>query len=199
MVITVPVLDNALKSVEDINSKHTQVVYMSPKGDMLNQSMADNMSSSYNHIVIICGHYEGIDERIFSLYQIKEISIGDYVLTGGELAALALIDSVTRLIPTVIDKDSKHNETFLDNLLEEPQYTKPEEYNGLKVPEVLLSGNHKKIEEFRYEQRLHLTYKRRPDLYTLHINQLDNEQKQIIENKINQIVNKKEGKQNGSY
>lgn len=199
MVITVPVLDSALQSIEDINSERTLIVYMSPKGDVLKQSMADKLSGLYTHIVIICGHYEGIDERIFSLYKIQEISIGDYVLTGGELAALALIDSVTRLIPMVIDKDSKHNETFLDDLLEEPQYTKPEEYNGLKVPEVLLSGNHKKIEEFRYLERLYLTYKRRPDLYTLHLNQLDNEQKQITENKINQIVNEKEGKQNGSY
>lgn len=194
MVISVPVLDQALKSIEDIRSEDTCIVYMSPKGDMLKQSLAESLSNSYKHIVIICGHYEGIDERIFSLYNIREISIGDYILTGGELAALALIDSVARLCPTVIDYESKTNETFFENLLEEPQYTKPVEYRGLKVPEVLLSGNHKKIEEFRYRQRLYLTYNRRPDLYSLHINQLDNEKRQIIQKEINEIVTKKEGK-----
>lgn len=195
MVISVPVLDQALSSIENIYSEDTLIVYMSPKGEVLNQSLSETLSEKYNHIVIICGHYEGIDERIFSLYKIHEISIGDYILTGGELPALALIDSVSRLITGVINNESKVNETFLNNLLEEAQYTKPIEYKGLCVPDILLTGNHQKIEEYRYHERLYLTYKRRKDLYVKYINQLKNTEK----GKIEEIIAKREGKQNGSY
>ena len=142
----------------------------------------------YKHIVLIAGHYEGIDERTFSLYNIHELSIGDYVLTGGELPALVVLDSITRLIPGVIKVGSKNNESFECLLLEEPQYTKPEEYKGLKVPEVLLSGNHGKIDEYRYEEKLYQTLKKRPDLFKRYINE-----NKLDINKINEIITKKEG------
>ena len=185
MVITVPVLDQALSSLEDIDDAH--IIYLSPKGKVLKQEMSNDMLQ-YEHIVLIAGHYEGIDERIFSLYNIHELSIGDYVLTGGELPALVALDSITRLIPGVIKDGSKQNESFGNLLLEEPQYTKPEEYKGLKVPEILLSGNHGKIDEYRYEEKLYQTLNKRPDLFKRYINE-----NKLDINKINEIITKKEG------
>lgn len=185
MVITVPVLDEALSSVEGIEKAH--IIYLSPKGKVLNQNVCKNYTN-YEHIVLIAGHYEGIDERIFSLYNIQELSIGDYVLTGGELPALVVLDSITRIIPGVIKEGSSQNESFEKNLLEEPQYTKPEEYKGLKVPEILLSGNHGKIDEYRYEEKLYQTLKKRPDLFKRYINE-----NKLDINKINEIITKKEG------
>ena len=189
MVITVPVLDKAIGSIKDIDKAH--IVYLSPKGKVLKQEKSKEYLS-YNHIVLLCGHYEGIDERIFSLYNIEEISIGDYILTGGELPALVLLDNITRLIPGVIKEGSSINESLEKNLLEEAQYTKPEEYKGLKVPEVLLSGNHGLIDEYRYEDRIMKTLEKREDLFKRYIN----ENKSQI-NRINEIITKKEGKQNG--
>lgn len=185
MVITVPVLDEALGSIDGIEKAH--VIYLSPKGKVLNQEMSQSYLD-YEHIVLIAGHYEGIDERIFSLYNIYEVSIGDYVLTGGELPALTLLDSITRLIPGVIKEGSKSNESLDNFLLEEPQYTKPEEYKGLKVPEILLSGNHGKIAEYRYEEKLYQTLNKRPDLFKRYINE-----NKLDINKINEIITKKEG------
>lgn len=144
MVITVPVLDKALNSVvtNEVNKSYeNKIIYMSPKGKVLNQSLAKEFAKVENNInyIVLCGHYEGIDERIFSLYDILEISIGDYVLTGGEVPAMAFIDTVTRLINGVLKDDATIYESHIDNMLEQPQYTKPFEYKGIKVPEVLLS------------------------------------------------------------
>lgn len=144
MVITVPVLDKALNSVvtNEVNKSYeNKIIYMSPKGKVLNQSLAKEFAKVENNInyIVLCGHYEGIDERIFDLYDILEISIGDYVLTGGEVPAMAFIDTVTRLINGVLKDDATIYESHIDNMLEQPQYTKPFEYKGLKVPEILLS------------------------------------------------------------
>lgn len=190
MVITVPVLDEALSSL-NIES-NTKILYLSPKGKTLNQSIAKEYSTNTSHIVLICGHYEGVDERIFELYNIKQVSIGDYILTGGELAALVLIDSITRLVPGVLSIGSAENETFENYLLEEEQYTKPLEYKGLKVPDVLVSGNHKAVDEYRLEQRIYSTYKLRPDLLQKYI-----ESNNLNENYIKDIITKKEGNKNG--
>lgn len=144
MVITVPVLDKALNSVvtNEVNKSYeNKIIYMSPKGKVLNQSLAKEFAKVENNInyIVLCGHYEGIDERIFDLYDILEISIGDYVLTGGEVPAMAFIDTVTRLVDGVLKDDATIYESHIDNMLEQPQYTKPFEYKGLKVPEILLS------------------------------------------------------------
>ena len=188
MVITVPVLDEALASIKNIQDPNTHIIYLSPKGRVLSQKLSEKMSKEYEHVVLLTGHYEGIDERIFSLYNIEEISIGDYVLTGGELPALVLLDTITCLIPGVIKEDSSKNESHSNSLLEEPQYTKPEEYKGLKVPEILLSGNHSKIDEYRYEERLYTTLIKRPDLFKRYINE-----NKLDINKVNEIITKKEG------
>ena len=185
MIITAPVLDNALQSITGIETAH--IIYLSPKGKVLNQDVSKSYLN-HEHIVLIAGHYEGIDERIFSLYNIHELSIGDYVLTGGELPALVVIDNITRLIPGVIKEGSSKNESFEQNLLEEAQYTKPEEYKGLRVPSVLLSGNHGKIDEYRYEEKLYQTLTKRPDLFKRYINE-----NKLSLNKINEIITKKEG------
>lgn len=144
MIITVPVLDKALNSVvtNEVNKSYeNKIIYMSPKGKVLNQSLAKEFAKVENNInyIVLCGHYEGIDERIFDLYDILEISIGDYVLTGGEVPAMAFIDTVTRLVDGVLKDDATIYESHIDNMLEQPQYTKPFEYKGLKVPEILLS------------------------------------------------------------
>jgi tRNA (guanine37-N1)-methyltransferase len=137
---------------------------MSPQGKAFNQSLARELSTEKN-LVFICGHYEGIDERVKTLIT-DEISIGDYILTGGEIPALAIIDAVTRLVPGVLgSSQSLEEESFSDGLLEYPQYTRPEVYRGLKVPDVLLSGNHKEIELFRRREALIRTREKRPDLF----------------------------------
>ena len=160
MVMACQPLYDAIKSVVTADSK---VIYLSPRGKVYNQDMCRDLSSC-KHLVLICGHYEGIDERIISLFNIEEISIGDYVLTGGEIPAMVLVDSVSRYIDGVISKESTEEESFSNGLLEYPQYTKPQNFMGLEVPEVLVSGNHKKIDEWRKEQSLKITKERRPDL-----------------------------------
>ena len=140
------------------------VVYMTPDGERLNQSIA-NHYSTFENIIILCGHYKGVDQRIRDHYITHELSIGDFVLTGGELAAALFCDSIIRLIPGVIsDETSALTDSFQDNLLAPPVYTRPAEYNNWKVPEILLSGNFPKIEEWRYEQAIIRTKIRRPDL-----------------------------------
>ena len=149
-----------LKSERD----YTEIIYMTPDGEILDQSICNELSLLGN-IMILCGHYKGVDERIREHYITKEISIGSYVLSGGELAAAVLVDSVVRLIPGVLnDETSALTDSFQDNLLSPPAYTRPEEFNGWKVPSVLLSGDFKKIEKWREEQALKRTQKRRPDL-----------------------------------
>jgi len=138
---------------------------MTPQGEPYTDSIANELAS-YDQIIILCGHYEGFDERIREIIKPREISIGDFVLTGGELPALCLIDSVSRKIDGTLGKiESAEDDSFSDGLLEYPQYTKPRNFRGLEVPEVLLNGNHKLIEEFRQEQKILRTKKKRPDLY----------------------------------
>lgn len=147
-----------------IEGERRRIILMSPQGKAFNQSLARELSTEKN-LVFICGHYEGIDERVKTLIT-DEISIGDYILTGGEIPALAIIDAVTRLVPGVLgSSQSLEEESFSDGLLEYPQYTRPEVYRGLKVPDVLLSGNHKEIELFRRRESLIRTREKRPDLF----------------------------------
>ena len=148
--------------VNDLKDDDSTVILLTPDGIPYKQEVANNLVK-LKHLIIICGHYEGFDDRIRSICDM-EISIGDYVLTGGEIPAMVLIDSVTRLIDGVINKESYLNDSFYQGLLDYPQYTKPREYNGLKVPEVLLSGNHKEIEKYRIKTALEKTRKRRCDL-----------------------------------
>ena len=148
--------------VEHLKTPDSKVIILTPAGLKYEQKMAYDLSHE-KHLIIICGHYEGFDERIMSLADL-EISIGDYVLTGGELAAQVVTDSIVRLIPGVIQEESHIYDSFNNNLLDYPVYTKPAEYKGMKVPDVLLSGDHKKIDEWRYNESLKRTKIRRPDL-----------------------------------
>ena len=148
--------------VNDLKDDECTVILLTTDGTPYKQELANNLVK-LKHLIIICGHYEGFDDRIRSICDM-EISIGDYVLTGGEIPAMVLIDSVTRLIDGVINKESYQNDSFYNGLLDYPQYTKPREYNGLKVPDVLLSGNHKEIEKYRIETALEKTRTRRCDL-----------------------------------
>lgn len=149
-------------AIEDIRTPNSKVIMLTPDGNTYNQSLAYDFSKE-KHLILLCGHYEGFDERIRSIVDM-EISIGDYVLTGGEIPAMILTDSITRLIDGVITKDSHLNDSFNDNLLDYETYTKPADFRGMKVPDVLLSGDHKKIDEFRRNSRYNRTKARRPDL-----------------------------------
>ena len=150
---------------EEQKKRKLRVLYMSPQGRTFNQQMAEELSRE-DDVIILCGHYEGIDERAIELIKPEEVSIGDFVLTGGELAASIIMDAVTRLRPGALGSDeSAVYESFYDGLLEYPQYTRPEEFMGLTVPPVLLSGHHKNIETWRHEQALERTKEKRPDLY----------------------------------
>ena len=160
MVIRPDVVYDAYKSIQDTNAK---VIYMSPKGTVLNQEKVKHLSKE-KHLIIICGHYEGIDQRVLDEIVDEEISIGDYVLTGGELPAMVLIDSVSRYVQGVLNEESTSEESFSNNLLEYPQYTRPEEFRGRKVPEVLISGHHENIKKWREEKSIEITKKNRPDL-----------------------------------
>ena len=149
--------------VKSIRTEDAKVILMTPDGIPYKQKMAYDLSNE-KHLIIICGHYEGFDERIRSICDL-EVSIGDYVLTGGEVPAMVLVDSITRLLPGVIREDSHLEDSFNENyLLDYPTYTKPRVYEGMKVPEILLSGDHKKINEYRYNESLKRTEERRPDL-----------------------------------
>lgn len=160
MVIKPDVVYDAYKSVEDKNAK---VIYLSPQGNVLNQKKVESLSKE-EHLILLCGHYEGIDQRVIDEIVDEEISIGDYVLTGGEIPAMVLIDSVSRYVEGVLTKESIKEESFSNNLLEYPQYTRPEVFFNKKVPEVLLSGHHENIRKWREEQSLKNTYQKRPDL-----------------------------------
>ena len=160
MVMMPDVVYDAYKSIKDENAK---VIYMSPQGKKLTQKKVEELAKN-KHLIILCGHYEGIDQRVIDKIVDEEISIGDYVLTGGELPAMVLIDSVSRYSDGVITKESTNEESFTNGLLEYPQYTRPEVFEGEKVPEVLLSGHHANIEKWRKEKSLEITAKKRPDL-----------------------------------
>jgi len=154
------------KAVEALQKKFGKgdVCLLTPQGERFNQKMAKEFSRK-KHLYFICGHYEGVDERVAEYLSPREISIGDYILSGGEIPTMVLVDAVVRLVPGVLgDKDSVVMESFSDDLLEYPHYTRPDEIKGLKVPEILLSGNHKAIKRFRDEMRIKRTQKRRPDL-----------------------------------
>ncbi|AGR40982.1 tRNA (guanosine(37)-N1)-methyltransferase TrmD [Spiroplasma taiwanense] len=160
MVLMVEPIVNAIESCKTIDSL---IILTTPQGKTWNQKFARSFSTEYKHLIIICGHYEGFDERILKYIDL-EISIGDYILTGGELASLCLIDSITRVVDGVISNESHLNESFENNLLDYPVYTKPLNFRNQKVPEVLTSGHHAKIEKFRQEGRIKNTYIKRPDL-----------------------------------
>lgn len=158
-----PVYDAYMSIVERVGHK-IPCVYLTPQGKTFNQEMAKEYSES-DEVVLLCGHYEGIDERVLEEIVTDYVSIGDYVLTGGELPAMIMVDAISRLVPGVLhNDDSTSQESFSNNLLEYPQYTRPEEWNGKKVPEILLSGNHAKVDEWRHEQSVLRTRANRPDL-----------------------------------
>ena len=160
MVMMPDVVYRAYKSLENNDAK---VIYMSPQGKTLNQKRVVELSKE-KHLIILCGHYEGIDQRVLDKIVDEEISIGDYVLTGGELPAMVLIDCVSRYVEGVLSKDSIKEESFSNGQLEYPHYTRPEVFEGMKVPEVLLSGHHENIEKWRKEKSLEMTKKKRPDI-----------------------------------
>jgi len=160
MLIKPDVVYDAYKSLD---IKSAKVIYLSPQGKTLNQNMVESLSKE-EHLILLCGHYEGIDQRVLDEIVDEEISIGDYVLTGGELPAMVLVDSVLRYVPGVLAEESTNEESFSNGLLEYPQYTRPEVFEGEKVPEVLLSGHHANIEKWRKEKSLEITAKKRPDL-----------------------------------
>ena len=178
MVMEPTVVYDAYCSVKEPNAK---VIYMSPQGKTLNQQMVQDLAKEEN-IILLCGHYEGIDQRVIDEIVDEEISIGDYVLTGGELPAMVLIDSVSRYVEGVLKEDSVQEESFTDGLLEYPQYTRPEVFLGKRVPEVLLSGHHENIKEWRRNQSIINTYLKRPDLLK-EIELSDKEQKMLSEYK----------------
>lgn len=152
------------RAIDHVRRENSRVIYLSPQGASYSQEKAVELSE-LDHLVLICGHYEGIDNRIIEHYVDEEISIGDYVLTGGEIPAMVLIESVVRLLPGTLSKDESYeDESHYNGLLEHPQYTRPREFKGQLVPEVLLSGNHKKIEEWKRQKSLETTLEKRPDL-----------------------------------
>ncbi len=157
------------RAIDDKNSDEAIVIFLSPKGELLTQALADELALS-SHLILVCGHYEGIDQRVIDSRIHREISIGDYVLTGGELPAMVLSDAIIRLLPGVLGEGSADDESLRSGLLEYPQYTRPRVFEGIEVPEVLLSGNHKAIDDWRKEQSILETKEKRQDLYEKHQN-----------------------------
>jgi len=163
LVMMVEPLVNAIESLQK-NAQYDEVIFLTPDGERFDQKTANALSLKKN-LLLVCGHYKGIDQRVRDHFITKEISVGDYVLSGGELGAAVLVDAIGRLLPGVLnDETSALMDSFQDNLLAPPVYTRPEEFRGWKVPEVLMSGNHSKIEEWRHEQSLERTKEKRPDL-----------------------------------
>ena len=163
MVMMIEPLDKCISQLKS-EREYDEVIFLTPDGETLNQKMANSLSLTEN-LIFLCGHYKGVDQRVRDLHVTKEISIGDFVLTGGELAACVLADSVIRLLPGVLnDEQSALTDSFQDNLLSPPIYTRPEVYKGLEVPKILLSGNFGAIEDWRYEKALEITERKRPDL-----------------------------------
>jgi len=185
MVITPQPIVDALKSIDYQNKK---VIYLSPKGKKFNQTIAEDLSKG-SDFILICGHYEGIDQRVIDKYVDMEISVGDFILSGGELAALIVVDSVTRLIPGAIKEDSLIEESYSNYLLEYSHYTRPQYFEDMEVPEILLSGNHQEIRKYRLEESIRITLIKRPDLIKKGIenNKFDKETISLI-NKIKKIL-----------
>lgn len=163
MVMMPEPIISAYESIDENIRKKAKTIYLSPKGKVLTQEKVIELSKEEN-LILLCGHYEGIDQRVIDEIVDEEISVGDYVLTGGELPAMIVIDSVSRYIEGVISKDSLADESLTNDILEYPQYTRPENFRGRKVPQVLLEGNHKKIEDYRRKESLKITYEKRPEL-----------------------------------
>ena len=190
-------------AVNDIKKENSKVILLSPQGTKFTQEKAYELSKEEN-LIFICGHYEGFDERIKTICD-EELSIGDYVLTGGELAAMVVTDAVVRLVPGVIDENSHLNDSFNNNLLDYPTYTKPRNYKGMEVPDVLLSGDHKKIDEWRYNKQLKITEEKRPDLLNKRVkltkNSIGKNKREIDLDDIKNIkvVEIKEIKKTGKY
>ena len=183
MVIRPDVVLDSYNSIKE--NENAKVIYMSPQGKVLNQQMVENLSKE-QHLIILCGHYEGIDQRAIDKIVDEEISIGDYVLTGGEIPAMVLIDSVSRYIDGIINKESIEEESFSNGLLEYPQYTRPEIFENEKVPDVLISGHHKNIEDWRKYQSLKNTFLKRPEL--LEKIELSEEDKAILNKIKNEVL-----------
>lgn len=167
-------IDYSIEILKKNSNKDIEVIYLSPRGKLLNYNISKEISNSNKNYILICGHYEGIDERIIEEYNVTEISIGDYVLTGGELPAQVLLDSVIRLLPNALSEGSLDEESHTNGLLEYPQYTKPNDFRGRLVPEILLSGHHKNISEYRKNESIKITKKYRPDLLSNNIVKKDN-------------------------
>ena len=176
MVMKADVVYDAYKSIEN---KKAKVIYMSPQGKVLNQKKVEELSKE-EHLILLCGHYEGIDQRVIDKIVDEEISIGDYVLTGGEIPAMVLIDSVSRYVEGVLSEDSTSEESFSQGILEYPQYTRPEIFEGVKIPEILQSGHHENINKWRRCEALKNTYYKRPEL--LENVKLSEEDKKYLEN-----------------
>ena len=184
MVIKADIVYDAYQSVK---TPKTKLIYLTPQGKTLNQKKVEELSKE-EHLVLLCGHYEGIDQRVIDKIVDEEISIGDYVLTGGEIPAMVLIDSVSRYIEGVIKNDSTKEESFSQGLLEYPQYTRPEIFQGEKVPEILLSGHHQKIDKWRKEQAIKITLEKRPDLIKKY--NFSQDEKKILEKLIEEKTKK---------
>lgn len=169
--------------------KKQKMLYMSPRGKILDQAMIEDLAKQ-DELFILCGHYEGVDQRVLDYWEMEEVSIGDYILTGGELPAMVLIDTVARMVPEVLGNGESHlEESIYSGLLEYPHYTKPREYCGMETPEVLLSGNHKNIHMWRLEQSLRLTKERRPDLWAKYLkdtSHLTKQEKKLLQSIIDE-------------
>lgn len=189
MVIQAQPLASCLKSLE--LTPETRVIYLTPKGTVFNQARAVEFSKS-EHLVFVCGHYEGIDERFIEAHVTDEVSIGDYVLTGGELPTMVVIDAVARMVGGVLGKQASYEEeSHYNSLLEYPHYTRPADFEGQKVPDVLLSGNHAKIADWRFEESLRITGERRPDLLKKYdYAHLTRKKRQLVEKYINKYCQK---------
>jgi len=176
--------DPIFRALDSQAAQDKKIIYMSPRGKVLNQEIIESLSGN-SDLIILCGHYEGIDQRVLDYWGIEEISIGDYILTGGEIPAMVVIDSVARMLPDVLGSSDAHNEeSIYSGLLEYPQYTKPRDYMDMAVPEVLVSGNHKLIHLWQFEESLRITRQRRPDLFEKFIENpgsLSKDEKKILE------------------
>lgn len=187
MVLTPQPLFDAVETLTKETSEEPRIILLCPQGERFSQKKAEELAKE-KHLIFLCGHYEGYDERIREQLVTDEISIGDYVLTGGELGAMVVIDAVTRLLPGVLGKEESHlQDSFSTGLLEHPQYTRPADFRGMKVPDVLMSGNHKNIEEWRKKESLKRTYERRPDLLE-NIELSKEEEKWLLEIKDNKTT-----------
>lgn len=180
MVMSAQPIFDALR---DIKAEGKRVIYMSPRGRVLNQEIIQDLAEEKD-LVILCGHYEGVDQRVIDYWNMEEVSIGDYILTGGELPAMVLVDSVARMLPEVLSSlDAALGESIYSGLLEYPQYTKPRTFEGMDVPDVLVSGNHKAIALWQFEKSLELTKERRPDLFEKYLEkegELSKDEKKIL-------------------